>query len=532
MARLGLRGLCCLALALALGAWGCAPATRPAPPKPVPLPAPAEARDILGLPQDLRPYLSQERLDEPLIPAATQLQLLERFRQQHFAPWGRTGAAYSRQEALWGLGKLKGNRHYGENLRLLGPGFRAEMEALARAESYPSLALPAIATANAALRVVPTSRPGFLKPTDPGEGYPFDYWQNSGIWAGLPLLVTHLSADGAWALVESRFAGGWVRITDIAFVDQAFMERWMALPLLGITRENTPLAGLPDCGTPVPGWQGNATDPAGAPPFLFHGRIGTVLPLAGADEAGYTALAPVRGPDGRALIASVRLPGSVAAPLPLAPSPRNFALLAGQMLGQPYGWGGYLDNRDCSALLLDLYAPFGIFLPRNSRQQMRAGDMLPLAGLAPQEKEQRLLDHGVPLLTLIHKPGHIMLYIGRGSGPYAGRAMILHAIWGLKTQEEDGRIGRFVIGRTAITTLEPGAEVPSVARAGTLLATLDTLTFVAPGLAPVLPPAIPPTEAAPSLPSTGQPTGQPGGQTGGQAAGQPGNVANGQGTGQ
>lgn len=502
-----------LFLALALAVSACAPASRPAPPRPVATPLPDEARDLTGLPQDLLPYLDPRTLDAPIIPQATQAQAHERFRQQHFSPWGRTAASYSRQEALWGLAHLKRNKHYGENLRLLGPKFRADMEWLAQAETYPNAALPAIATANTALRVVPTSRPGFLKPTDPGEGYPFDYWQNSGVWAGTPMLVTQVSRDGAWALVETRFAGGWVRMGDIALVDQAFMDRWASLPLLAVTTERTPIAGLPE-------GEGDTVGMAASEPgtFLFHGRIGTVLPLSGEDEGGYTALAPVRGADGRALIASVRLGRDQAAPMPLAPTPRNFALLVGQMLGQPYGWGGYLDNRDCSALMLDIYAPFGIFLPRNSRQQSRAGDQLPLAGLAPEEKERTLLDKGVPLMTLIHKPGHIMLYIGRGTGPNVGRAMMLHAIWGLKTLDEEGRAGRFVVGRTAITTLEPGAEIPAVARAGTLLPTFDTFTFVVPGLAPAIPAASATPKPQPAPPSQPRENGgQPGsGQTSGQ----------------
>lgn len=497
-------------LALALAVSACAPVPRPVPPKPEAA-QPDEARDLTGLPQELLPYLDPLTLDVPIIPAATQAQAYERFRQQQFSPWNRTVASYSRQEALWGLGHLKKNKHYGENLRLLGPKFRADMEWLAQAENYPNAALPAISTANTALRVIPTIRPGFLKPTDPGEGFPFDYWQNSGVWAGTPMLITQISRDGAWALVETRFAGGWVRMADLALVDQAFMDRWMSLPMLAVTAEHTPVAGLPE-------GEGDTEGRAASGPgtFLFHGRIGTVLPLAGEDEGGYTALAPVRGADGRALIASVWIAKDKAAPMPLAPTPRNFALLVGQMLGQPYGWGGYLDNRDCSALMLDIYAPFGIFMPRNSRQQSRAGDQLPLAGLAPEQKERTLLDKGVPLMTLIHKPGHIMMYIGRGSGPNAGRAMMLHAIWGLKTLDADGRVGRFVIGRTAITSLEPGAEIPSVARAGTLLPTFDVFTFVVPGLAPAIPKATPETPAA--APQTGPGTGgQPSpGQTNGQ----------------
>jgi cell wall-associated NlpC family hydrolase len=445
--------------------WGCAPQPRPVSPAVKPV---AEARDLLLIHQDLRPYLPAETLDRPFINPENQARLVERFTRLHYGPWTRTAPAYSRQEALWGLGQLKRGKHYGENLRLLGPGFKAEMEALAQADTYPNAGLPAIATANAALRVLPTGRPGFLKPTDPGEGYPFDYWQNSGVWAGTPLYVSQLSADGAWALVETRFAGGWMPVSELAFVDEAFVARWMSLPLAAVTRERTPLVA-----EGAPGEQQRDG-------FLSYGRIGTVLPLEEQNSTHLSVLAPARGVDGRAVIKTVRLAKADATPMPLAPTPRNFALLAGQMMGQPYGWGGYLDNRDCSALMLDLYAPFGIFMPRNSGQQARAGEVVGLAGLSPEQKERQILDRGAPLLTLLHKPGHIMLYVGPGTGPNAGRAMILHAIWGLKTIDEQGAVGRFVIGRTALTTLEPGKELPEVARAGTLLGTLDSLTLVAP----------------------------------------------------
>ena len=68
--------------------------------------------------------------------------------------------------------------------------------------SYPSLARPAITVRNTACRVFPTARPFFLDPGRAGEGFPFDYFQNSALWAGTPLLVTHVSLDGAWFFVE------------------------------------------------------------------------------------------------------------------------------------------------------------------------------------------------------------------------------------------------------------------------------------------------------------------------------------------
>lgn len=528
-----------MALAMAMG--GCAPAPAPRPPvppkPPVAVVVEAEPQDLRDIPQDVSALLAQSAAtadpDAPLLTPQAQAAFLERFRAAHFAPWGQANATFGPASALWGLDKLPADKHYGENLRPLGQGFRMEMEALCQAWAYPSLARPAIATANTALRVLPTIRPGFLKPTRPGEGYPFDYWQNSGVWAGTPLMVTHISADGAWALVEARNAGGWVRVADIAFVDHAFMARFAALPLLAVTREHTPVSSLAlgqgvvrdireslgrDIGlnvgldmSQVPGQNigqnsgqipGQSNDQSNdqsigqqvdaGKTFLFDGRIGMVLPLVSEDSTGYTALAPARGAGGLAEAVAVRIPKAAAAAMPLSATPRNLARLADQMLGQPYGWGGYLDNRDCSALMLDLVAPLGIFLPRNSSQQAKSGEYVSFEGLSGPQKEALLLARGVPLLTLLYKRGHIMLYLGPiGQGRHQGRAAMLHAIWGLKTLGEAGAEGgagagaeaegRNVIGRTAITTLEPGRELPDVVRAGTLLENMAGMTLLAPG---------------------------------------------------
>lgn len=459
--------LALLLAALLLGLAGCA-AQKPPPPPPPPARPPVEAQDLLVLPQDVAAYFDAASLDRPFVAPKIQAELAARLRELHFAPWRRTKPAHGRADALWGLASLKQNRHYGENLRPLGPGFRAEMEALVRAETYPNLVRPAIATANTSLRVLPTIRPGFLKPDKPGEGYPFDYWQNSGLLAGTPVLATHISSDGSWVLVEGRVAAGWVPVRDIAFVDEAFMAQWQALPLAAVTREGAALSA-------------SFADEAFPAAFLFSGRIGMLLPLlddtgAAGTQGGITLLAPAREASGRAASLAVRLAPGEAEAMPLSPTPRNYARLANQLMGQPYGWGGYLENRDCSALLLDLYAPFGIFLPRNSRQQARQGEWIPFEGLGPEAKEALLKEKGGPLLTLVHKPGHIMLYLGQKDG----RAVILHDIWGLRTKNGQGAEGRFVVGRVAVTTLAPGAEIPEVARAGTLLPTLDGMTNVAP----------------------------------------------------
>ena len=124
------------------------------------------------------------------------------------------------------------------------------------------------------------------------------------------------------------------------------------------------------------------------------------------------------------------------------------------MLDQPYDWGERFAYRDCSATMRDLFAPFGIRLPRNSSRQAEVGSIIPLADLPPQQREQRILAAGIPFFTLINRPGHIMLYLGEDKG----RAIILHTMWGLPTRSIWGHEGRWIVGRTVITTLQPGQE--------------------------------------------------------------------------
>jgi cell wall-associated NlpC family hydrolase len=322
------------------------------------------------------------------------------------------------------------------------------MAAASRVGEYPSLSRRAIAVANTAMRVLPTGKPAFDDPRQAGEGFPFDYMQNSLVLAGTPLYATHESADRAWVLVESRFAYGWVRRADIAWVDDDFARTFRTGAFAAVVRDGVSLA-----------------DTDGV--FRFKGFIGTLLPVvknagnAGdkAADGGLTVMVPARDVQGRAVVRHARIAPGDALPAPLAPTPDNFAMLANRMLGEPYGWGGLYTDRDCSATTMDLMAAFGIFLPRNSSQQAKLGWVEPLDGDGDAAKKARLLEGGVPFLTLVRKPGHIMLYIGSTDG----EPVVLQTIWGLKTRR-GGVEGRALIGRTVISTLEPGENLRDLAR--------------------------------------------------------------------
>ena len=67
-----------------------------------------------------------------------------------------------------------------------------------------------------------------------------------------------------------------------------------------------------------------------------------------------------------------------------------------------------------------------------------------------------------------------MLYIGS----HKGQPVVLHNAWGLKTLE-NGKESRHIIGKTVITTLEPGKELENLhPDNGLLIDTVGSITLL------------------------------------------------------
>ena len=152
----------------------------------------------------------------------------------------------------------------------------------------------------------------------------------------------------------------------------------------------------------------------------------------------------------------VRLSFEEAAPFPLS-SRWNAARMASALAGEPYGWGGFLNRRDCSAMVRDFFAPFGLWLPRNSKAQGMSGVVREVGSLDRHAKEKILREEGRPWRTLVYLPGHIMLYVGS----WRGRAVVFHNTWGIRTLSGD-REGRHIVGGAVFSTLAPGLELPDL----------------------------------------------------------------------
>jgi len=130
--------------------------------------------------------------------------------KQHFKPWSQSKVSYSAVETSWGL-NYRFKTIYLENHRKADKSWFEKQEVNFNIENYNSLLKKAITLKNTDVRVLPTNSPMFYEPTRPGEGFPFDYNQNSRLKINSPIFVSHLSKDKAWAYIQLHHLGAGLR---------------------------------------------------------------------------------------------------------------------------------------------------------------------------------------------------------------------------------------------------------------------------------------------------------------------------------
>ncbi len=440
--------------------------------------------DLARLPQDLTVYADKAGADEVLVDTERQRSDMERFFTRFFMPWELKRAGLSAKEAFWGMNTYNPDKGYIENLRPFPRERWDELVKNSNARAYAGPAGPvryAITVKNTALRLMPTLSPYFRYPRLGGEGYPFDYFQNSALWVGTPVAIIHTSRDGGWVFLQTRIATGWVPVEHVALVDESFRKTWRNAAFAAVLEDKTPLRhATPDKSENLP------------VPVTAH--IGVVLPLAPAGRAdeNLRVLFPERGGHGWARAATAELTPEQAAEMPLPLTRAALARVGNRMMGQPYGWGGMYEDRDCSATTRDLFTPFGVWLPRNSADQARWGRQVTVTGLPAQEKEAQIMAQGVPFMSLVKMKGHVGLYVGTYELDGNPVPVMFHNVWGVRVLldengrplEEGGRggrssrEGRAVIGKAVVTSLRPGAELPSVSTPDSLLDRIDGLSIL------------------------------------------------------
>jgi len=410
-------------------------------------------QDIKTLPQNSKTYLNKSCSEQPL--SRIQHKLDKDFNNKFFAPW-QIRSPSSKKTANYAF-KIY-NNGFGETQQKRSRAWFNELNKLANMRNYPNIRSKAITVRNTNLRNLPTNKPLFKDFNIAGEGYPFDNLQKSAIWANTPVFVSHISADKAWVFVESPRIPGWLPIEDIAFVDNNFIRTWKSGNYIAVTNDKISIVD-----------ENNL--------FRFKANVGSIFPKIREDNNNYQILIAITDENHRAKIKTAYIAKEFAISKPLKLSQANIAEVANHLLNKPYGWGGMYENRDCSLTTRDLFTPFGLWLPRNSKAQAKtAGKYISLKNLSLKQKEQMIINRGIPYLTLLWKEGHIMLYIGT----FKGKALVFHNFWGIITKDHRGKEDRKIVGKSAITTLRPGDELDNIDdKKGNFLRNIVGMTILA-----------------------------------------------------
>lgn len=415
---------------------------------------PETIKDVSDLPQNHLAYFNN--LDKELLTEEQQKRLNEDYSIIHFSVWHQRAPFYATPEAVnFDSKKFCINLGFGENKRRHTKAWYKKLMQIAALENYPNSGYPAITIRNTNLRMLPTQGAHFSSPESDIDGWPFDNLQRSAVAGSTPIFVCHLSADKAWALVETSFTFGWMPVGDFARVDRKFISKWEAGREAVVIKEQVTVADE----------KGN---------FGLKASVGHIFPCLRESQGKMEILFAAAGRNGGwAVMRRGYIQQDAAVIKPLRLTSPNAVKIANELIGEPYGWGGLYGNRDCSSMTRDFFAVFGIWLPRHSEDQVKeTGRYFDLTDFTAEQKERLILEKGVPYLTLLWRKGHVMLYIGAKNG----RALIFHNIWGIKTKDLRGHPGRKVIGQAVITTLRPGRELRNFdPAAGDLLTNISAM---------------------------------------------------------
>ncbi len=335
-------------------------------------------------------------------------------------------------------GKEPLSRHYGENFKEHGKAWLSQISKNMHLSALTAtfyLKQRAIITNNTLARALPDNSPDFQHFSKPGEGFPFDNLQESSLWLGTPVYVVHTTLDKRWSLVitpDDYYA--WVKNEDLAWASSRFIREWQKAAqhgMLAITKTEAVILN-----------QDNS--------FYSTSYVGSVFPLKKKSKHNYHILTPMKEHQ-HAVIKTRLVARSNARVMPLTFNKENVSKLLAELIGRPYGWGGAFFFNDCSQELKSLFAPFGVWLPRNSSKQAAMGKKLDLSNQGLELRLKRLKEQGKPLLTLIHLNGHVMLYLGiKEQGTFHGEPMTYQNIWGLAPISRDKR---YVIGQSLFLPL-------------------------------------------------------------------------------
>jgi len=396
--------------------------------------------DMKRIPQDPAFYANQIKPFSKI----KQKSLDKKFNQKYFKPWDLSVLDIPEKDFGWEIRFITKKPIYKAKGSIIPASVFTKWIDNADYDSVDSKKYKAITIRRTNVKALPTSSAFFRDPKKTGEGFPFDYNQNSALHINIPLFISHFSKDKRWAFVRASYSFGWVKTSDLALVNSNFIKTFKNDNYAMVIKDNLRLYNESKDVSIV--------------------KLGALFPIS--EDKQY--LVASRDSKGRAHIEKVKVSKtSIIAKKPLPFTAKNVGMLAKEFYGEPYGWGGSYECRDCSATTRDFLGAFGIFLRRNSSKQAKDGDNISIQGLTKAKKKKKIIKDAEPFRSLLYVPGHIVLYLGE----YKGEPVIMHTYWGIRKKDTT----KIITARTIITSTEPGKERADVREQSKLINTLKTI---------------------------------------------------------
>lgn len=372
-------------------------------------------------------------------PSFTQIKAMD-YKKHFFSAWNLDENDFDEREIFWAFEGYLKKQYYFFNKQIIPKEFFKKAILNANTKAFLSLKQKAIITQNTPLRNLPTSTAILSKPFKHGEGIPFDYSLDNVLNVASPVLISHYTQDKRYAFVKSEAGWGFVKASHLRILSNLQAKNYEKASFITPLFERMLVYDEND--------------------FVFEARIGAIYPYNELKNGlYYTNIAGLK----------FQIPQSKAAPFPLELNDERLKSQMKELINRPYGWGGYDDERDCSSLIRDIYAPFGLYLPRNSKAQSMALERFDISTLNNTQKAELIKNYAKPYETLLYLKGHIMLYVGHLNG----ENLAFHSIWGVRTKNDE----RILISKSIISTLEIAKDDKRVAKEDLLLSRLESLSF-------------------------------------------------------
>ena len=166
--------------------------------------------DMRNIPQDPAYYASQIKPFSKV----KQDRLNRTFNYKYFRPWHLTRLDAKKKDLGWEVRFVQKEPIYKQNGRRISAKTYTKWIYNANYKRLDKRRYKAITIKRTNVKSLPTNTAFYRNPNKTGEGFPFNYNQNSSLHINVPLHISHFSRDKRWAFVRASYSFGWVRVSD------------------------------------------------------------------------------------------------------------------------------------------------------------------------------------------------------------------------------------------------------------------------------------------------------------------------------